>query len=973
MKVYGAVSSAEDSPLLKRNTNKSETSSHFKRIAAATLLAGGALAVASKNTNYSSFAIGGGRNYLRVRGLGDALDDAKAEAAKIRTEAEACREKSDCVEEFGASITETIDEFADTLTDLGRDANSMVQGVTNMADAMDKLKSAAHVGELGSEDVAGDAQTAVEDAGNAVTDAATEASNSVQDAAKHSVEDLQGAVATAQKEAEKAAADAQACTSDVDECWTKAVDKMQADLALAKVKAQLWEAKAKKAAEDAASPVEECFGDVAACAKKAQDDAEQAAQDVEAAAKETGAEIQECAADIFTCYEQATAKAKADVEKTTSDLQKCAGSASDCFNCMSEADPGACISSLTKPGVKSQLGTEDAEEDAEDSIADIQGDFEDAKAKADAAGKDWQACASDIASCATDTEAKAKTKLEADAAMAKAKWEMMEAAVTSGVTSGMAEFSDCADDIADCANKKVAEAKADAEAAKKDVDDCVADGQACIAKAASGVKNAFGLLGCDDKPDDNDLMAKTSAELEEDVAKFKADAEASGAELQACASDFDSCGEKMKAKMTADAKMAQAKAALMAKQVEEGTTASSEHFQECVGDVDAVKKCIADDVEAAKAKSEGSWAKLQSCTASMDALQSCFSELTNTFSLGEGEDVVAQAEAKASAAGDELKNCFGDVAECGEKMQAKMQADVDALKTKADLMAKQAQEDATASSAQFEHCVGGADAMKECVTASVEKAKSDAEDAENKTKACFEDLPACFSKMFGKVKDTFSLGCHAEQEAFDAAQSEAQAAAEKVKSTCDPQSELQECLSSLVDAAKADAAAASAKVTLMAEQAKDSASGVTDDMVADAQGAADAAQAKFDKCSANPSWENCKPEAPPQAALLGGSITEDIQECFSDVPECWNKLVGKTKKDAEDAEAKAKEAEQNAEAAAEDAKNDTSSAAKDAAAKVQEEADALKAKAEELGKEAQECASDPQACFQKLQGRLHYN
>jgi len=81
MKVYGAVSSAEDSPLLKRNTgNKSETSSHFKRIAAATLLAGGAaLAVASKNTNYSSsFAIIGGRNFHRVRGLGDALDDAKA-------------------------------------------------------------------------------------------------------------------------------------------------------------------------------------------------------------------------------------------------------------------------------------------------------------------------------------------------------------------------------------------------------------------------------------------------------------------------------------------------------------------------------------------------------------------------------------------------------------------------------------------------------------------------------------------------------------------------------------------------------------------------------------------------------------------------------------------------------------------------------------------------------------------------------
>ena len=874
------------------------------------------------------------------------------------------------MEEFGASITEKIDEFADTLTDLGRDANSMVQGVTDMADAMDKLKSAAHVGELGSEDVAGDAQTAAEDAGNAVTAAATKASNSVQDAAKHSVEELQDAVARAQTEAEKAAADAQACTSDVSECWTKAVDKMEADVALAKVKAQLWEAKAKKAAEDAASPVEECLGDVAACAKKAQDDAEQAAQDVEAAAKETGAEIQECAADIFTCYEQATAKAKANVEKTTSDLQKCAGSASDCFNCLTEADPGACISSLTAPGVKSQLGTEDAE----DFIADIQGDFEDAKAKANAAGKDWQACASDIASCATDTEAKAKAKLEADAAMAKAKWEMMESAVTNGVTSGMAEFSDCTDDIADCANKKVAEAKADAEAAKKDVDDCVADGQACIAKATSGFKNAFGLLGCDDKPDDNDLMAKTSAELEADVAKFKADAEATGAELQACASDLASCGEKMKAKMTADAKMAQAKAALMAKQVEEGTTATSEHFQECVGDVDSVKKCIADDVEAAKAKSEASWAKLQSCTASVDALQSCFSEVgtdvTNTFSLGEGEDVVAQAQAKAIAAGDELKNCIGDVAACGEKMQAKMQADVEALQTKADLMAKQVQEDATASSAQFEHCVGDADAMKECVTASVEKAKSDAEDAENKTKACFEDLPACFSKMFGNVKDTFSLGCHAEQEAFDAAQSEAKAAADKVTSSCDPQSEAQACLSSLVDAAKADAAAASAKVALMAEQAKDSVSGVTDDMVAKAQDAADAAQAKFDKCSANPSWENCKPEAP-QAALLGGSFTEDIQECFSDIPECWNKLVGKTKKDAEDAEAKATEAEQNAEKAAEDAKNDASSAAKDAAAKVQEEADALKAKAEELGKEAQECASDPQACFQKLQGRLH--
>ena len=69
------------------------------------------------------------------------------------------------------------------------------------------------------------------------------------------------------------------------------------------------------------------------------------------------------------------------------------------------------------------------------------------------------------------------------------------------------------------------------------------------------------MLGCDDKPEDSDLMAKTSAELEADVAKFKADAEAAGAELQACADDFETCGEKMKAKMTADAKMLQAKAA----------------------------------------------------------------------------------------------------------------------------------------------------------------------------------------------------------------------------------------------------------------------------------------------------------------------------------------------------------------------------------------------------------------------------
>ena len=123
--------------------------------------------------------------------------------------------------------------------------------------------------------------------------------------------------------------------------------------------------------------------------------------------------------------------------------------------------------------------------------------------------------------------------------------------------------------------------------------------------------------------------------------------------------------------MTADAKMLQAKAALMAKQVQEGTTASSEHFQECVGDVDAVKECISADLEAAKAKSDASWAKLQSCTSSIDSMQSCFSEMgsdvTDTFSLGTAdageqlESAFADAQAKADAAGAEFKSCVGDV------------------------------------------------------------------------------------------------------------------------------------------------------------------------------------------------------------------------------------------------------------------------------------------------------------------------
>ena len=124
---------------------------------------------------------------------------------------------------------------------------------------------------------------------------------------------------------------------------------------------------------------------------------------------------------------------------------------------MTETDPAACVSALPAPGAKSQLGTNDV-------FMDIQAAFDYAKAKTEAAGADWQACASDVATCATDTEAKAKAKLEADAAMAKAKAEMMKA-VTNGVTAGMAEFSECtgsSDAIAACANTKVEQAQADA-------------------------------------------------------------------------------------------------------------------------------------------------------------------------------------------------------------------------------------------------------------------------------------------------------------------------------------------------------------------------------------------------------------------------------------------------------------------------------------------------------------------------------
>jgi len=366
-------------------------------------------------------------------------------------------------------------------------------------------------------------------------------------------------------------------------------------------------------------------------------------------------------------------------------------------------------------------------------------------------------------------------------------------------------------------------------------------------------------------------------------------------------------------------------------------------------------------------------------------LPSCFEQMGNdvedTFSLGaedmvakrreELESTVAKFKADAEAAGAELQACAGDFAACGEKMKTKMEADFKLAKAKAALMQKEVEEGATELSENFSECTSD---VPECTTKAVEDAKADAEKNGNKLKECTASVSAmksCFEELGdGITNPSSSLGCEAEQAAFDAAQSEAQAAAEKVKSSCDPQSEAQDCLASLVDAAKADAAAASAKVALMAEQAKDTTTGVTDDMVAKSQDMAAQVQAKFTKCTADPSWETCKPEAPPQAALLGGSITDDIQECFKDIPECWNKLVAKVKGDAEEAQEKAEEAEQNAEEAAEQAKDDVSSAAKETAAKVQDEADTLKAEAEKLAKEAEECAADPQACFAKLQGRL---
>jgi len=78
MKTYGTVSNSsangkEDAPLLSKSHGTKSSSSNFKRIGVATLLASGAaFAIAS-----SSNGISVGSSAMR---LGDALDDAKAGA-----------------------------------------------------------------------------------------------------------------------------------------------------------------------------------------------------------------------------------------------------------------------------------------------------------------------------------------------------------------------------------------------------------------------------------------------------------------------------------------------------------------------------------------------------------------------------------------------------------------------------------------------------------------------------------------------------------------------------------------------------------------------------------------------------------------------------------------------------------------------------------------------------------------------------
>ena len=86
--------------------------------------------------------------------------------------------------------------------------------------------------------------------------------------------------------------------------------------------------------------------------------------------------------------------------------------------------------------------------------------------------------------------------------------------------------------------------------------------------------------------------------------------------------------------------------------------------------------------------------------------------------------------------------------------------------------------------------------QSKCVTKAVKDAKDKAEAAGAKVQECADNVSGCFEEMrnniqedisLGDVEDIIanpprsSLGCEAEQKAFDAAQSEAQEAAQRSK------------------------------------------------------------------------------------------------------------------------------------------------------------------------------------------------
>jgi len=871
---YGEVRN-EEAPLLSQNTRKkSEHSGYTIKAAGAAILLIGSLAVA-QSTQQRRTAQG------QVR-LGDALDDAKAEAAKLRSEAERCKETHDCVEEFGLDVTNALDGAADGLTDIGRDANELMQGVTDGLDQLDAL-SKIHLpnmqrlrdAKLGEDSVdvvqtvtdavqdavetvtdaatdAGDAITdAATDAGDAVsdatdevvetvtdaaadvtdavseipatvTDAATDASDAVTDAAadaaeaiksipaetKKSIEELEASIEQAKADSEAAAADAAACTEDVQACWDKAVDKMEADVVLAKLKAKMWEAKASKAMQDAVAPTEECVEDVAACAKKAQDDAAKAAEDVQSAAEQIGTDIQTCANDVPDCFTQAAKQAKADVQSTTSDMAKCIGSPSDCVKCLSETDPASCIAGLPSISATVQLGEGDVVADA---LEPLKTAFADAKAQSEAATAKWEACAADIASCASDTEAKAKAKLDADASMFKAKADLMSAEIAAGITDGVGSAKVCASDVVDCSKDALEKAQAKAQKAADAAAACAADGQLCIEKAVGPIAKPFENLA------QTELMQKTATELEAVVAETKAAADAAGADFATCVADLVTCGDekmtKFKTKMEADMNAAQAKAALMSKQVEDKATQNSEAFAQCVGGPGAMKTCITGTLDKAQDDATEMKDKFVACTASVTALQGCFADIG---ALGTGTDVTSACAPKSSAPGciDALKDAAAvDLAAAKAKVVALIadsQASVNGVTADmvADAKAIQAAEEARwaacSAAPSWETCkpvippTKKTKGTKGYMTGSkLGDAQSVMDKAWDDLKKCVQDIPACWDKAVGSSKAK-----------ADEAAAEAEAAVEAAKEdTVKCADDVPDCLTTAAAEAQANAEA----------------------------------------------------------------------------------------------------------------------------------------------------------------------